>query len=233
MLRRMLDGGGISDGDLADGADTLAALGIAPERLREALERLARGDAGALQEILDTLDGMDRALQDAESLRGAREQVARARAGLGDRAAADPGTGAGGESLSAGDADDGPGGAGDPREEDGGAAGDPGGARPGTGRSAAGAREPGAPDAGAPTPPGPTLRAAGTLRDAGSAFVSEARALPRAGGGTLERVELDTRFAAQLEEVMSKDDYPVHYKEFIRRYFLRLSEGAVSEEQGP
>jgi hypothetical protein len=33
-------------------------------------------------------------------------------------------------------------------------------------------------------------------------------------------------FAPQVEEVLSREDYPVHYKEFIRRYFLNLSRGA-------
>jgi hypothetical protein len=44
-------------------------------------------------------------------------------------------------------------------------------------------------------------------------------------------VALDARFETQLEEVLSKDSYPPHYKEFVRRYFLSLSEG-VSIERG-
>jgi hypothetical protein len=41
-------------------------------------------------------------------------------------------------------------------------------------------------------------------------------------------------FATQLESVLSKDQYPAHYKEFIRRYFLNLSQGArVPQEQPP
>jgi hypothetical protein len=35
-----------------------------------------------------------------------------------------------------------------------------------------------------------------------------------------------SEFAPQVEEVLSREHYPAHYKEFIRRYFLNLSRGA-------
>ena len=38
-------------------------------------------------------------------------------------------------------------------------------------------------------------------------------------------------FASQVEEVLSKEEYPAHYKEFVRRYFLTLSQGRIPQQQ--
>ena len=49
----------------------------------------------------------------------------------------------------------------------------------------------------------------------------------------MEAAALSPRFAVQVEEALSKDRYPAHRKDFIRRYFLTLSEGQAGEEQTP
>jgi hypothetical protein len=35
-----------------------------------------------------------------------------------------------------------------------------------------------------------------------------------------------------VEEVLSKEHYPAHYKAFIRRYFLTLSQGTQQQRSG-
>jgi len=42
---------------------------------------------------------------------------------------------------------------------------------------------------------------------------------------------MSSDFAPQVEEVLSKEQYPAHYKEFVRRYFLKLSQGRVPQQQ--
>jgi hypothetical protein len=42
----------------------------------------------------------------------------------------------------------------------------------------------------------------------------------------VENVEMAREFAPQMEKVLAREDYPAHYKEFIRRYFLTLSQDA-------
>ena len=63
----------------------------------------------------------------------------------------------------------------------------------------------------------------------GDVFSAEAKVLPRANQAATDTVELDARYAAQVEQVLSKEDYPLHHKEFIRRYFLGLSLGENPE----
>jgi len=36
-----------------------------------------------------------------------------------------------------------------------------------------------------------------------------------------------------VEEVLSREHYPAHHKEFIRRYFLNLSRGARGAPEQP
>jgi hypothetical protein len=62
-------------------------------------------------------------------------------------------------------------------------------------------------------------------------FVTEARVLPKPGRPSVENVSMSSEFASQVEEVLSKEDYPAHYKEFVRRYFLTLSQGRGPQQQ--
>jgi hypothetical protein len=59
----------------------------------------------------------------------------------------------------------------------------------------------------------------------GEVFVTEARIPPRPGRPSVENVAMSSEFASQVEEVLSKEEYPAHYKELVRRYFLTLSQG--------
>jgi hypothetical protein len=59
----------------------------------------------------------------------------------------------------------------------------------------------------------------------GESHSSHARLPARAGKSSVENVEMAREFAPQVEEVLSREQYPAHYKEFIRRYFLSLSRG--------
>ena len=88
-------------------------------------------------------------------------------------------------------------------------------------------------------PPGPfrlkenkgelAVKPRGQVRQ-GRVFTTEVRALPRPGRPAVEEQELEASFAAQLEEVLAKEEFPLHFKEYVRRYFLMLSRG-VSREQ--
>lgn len=44
--------------------------------------------------------------------------------------------------------------------------------------------------------------------------------------------ELNARFDAQMEEVLSNESYPLHQKELIRRYFLQVSRGTTETPEG-
>jgi hypothetical protein len=78
---------------------------------------------------------------------------------------------------------------------------------------------------------GPVLKPESQLRE-GEVFVSERRILPRPVQSSVENVEMSREFAPQVEEVLSKEQYPAHYKEFVRRYFLTLSQGAQQQPSG-
>jgi hypothetical protein len=42
---------------------------------------------------------------------------------------------------------------------------------------------------------------------------------------------MSSEYASQVEDVLSREEYPAHYKEFVRRYFLTLSRGRVPQQQ--
>jgi hypothetical protein len=67
----------------------------------------------------------------------------------------------------------------------------------------------------------------------GEAFTSQGKVLPKSGRPSVEHVEMRAEFATQVEAVISKEHYPAHYKEFIRRYFLTLSQGAQGPQEQP
>ena len=65
----------------------------------------------------------------------------------------------------------------------------------------------------------------------GQVFMSQARVPPRLSQPNVAVAPLSSEFAPQVEEVLSKEQYPAHYKEFVRRYFLNLSQGEVPQQQ--
>ena len=67
----------------------------------------------------------------------------------------------------------------------------------------------------------------------GAAFATEARILPRVTAPELDTVQLDAQFTRQLEDVFAQEQLPLHHKEFIRRYFVTLSQGADRERDAP
>jgi hypothetical protein len=229
MLQRLLDGqldGGEARA-LGSDPDTLARAGVSREALEQALGSFSQGEQEDLRDILERLSRAEQAREDARTLGDAREQVARARQSLGDpsgaeeRAGGPPQAGAEGDGGAAregsdlADADiDGI------ADAAGGSRGSAGGSRPAQQAVRRAPRE---------LDTGPVLQARGRPGE-GGVLVSQARVLPRAGQAGIDNVELDARFATQVEAVLSKEHYPAHHKEFIRRYFLSLSEGQRSQE---
>jgi hypothetical protein len=230
MLERMQRGALDSDDTraLAQRRDDLERLGIPRRELENALERHRSGADDALREMLETLAQLDRALKEDKELSNAREQVRRAQDSLGDARA---GTGAERAQMADMEWDE---------DEDRGVKGATEAGVDGrlegatTGRAAragsqgdksvATGREhsPLAPD---PGPAGRVLAPQGQVHE-GESFTSHGQVLPRTGRPNVESIEMKAEFATQMEEVLSKDQYPAHYKEFVRRYFLNLSQGA-------
>lgn len=208
---------------------TLSRLGISQQELESALQRLAEGDAQDIRRIAETLSRAGQALRESEELAGAQRKIERVRENLGDDAFGAGGGDGQGEKTWTGNAqgESGPG-LGDPHGDAFGAEG--GGSMPG----------PGAGDnrqetSGQSVPFDPQSQSGGVVLKPesqlleGAVYTSEVRVMPRLGKPALETVELATEFSAQVEEALSKEEYPLHHKEFIRRYFLTLSDGVLRE----
>jgi hypothetical protein len=231
MLDRM-NRGGLDSADLralTRYQQDLAGSGAADQRLEKALQsRRAEAD-DALREILQNLALVERARKEGRELGRAREQVLRARENLDDAQATARGRGPRAEidwddderyDRDAGDPESA---RADARRGDGKGLADPRSASRGDGRVAnERAQSPYRPE---PGPRGPVLQPEGELRE-GESHSSHARLPARAGRPSVESVEMASEFAPQVEEVLSREHYPAHYKEFIRRYFLNLSRGA-------
>ena len=220
---------------LAKRLDDLERSGISRRELEEALRRHQVGDNEGLREMLEKLAQIDRALKEHKELRSARDEVRRARENLGESLA---GTGRGRGLAS--DMDWG--------EDEGDDRGVKGAASAKAGRrlesetardamrsGSQGDSSVAAERQHSPVPPdsgqsGPDLKLQSQARK-GEVFVSRARVLPRSGRPSVENVQMSSEFASQVEEVLSKEQYPAHYKEFVRRYFLNLSQGRVSQQQ--
>ena len=238
MLERMWRGA-LDSADtraLARRLDDLKRSGISRRELEEALRRHQVGDNEGLREILEKLAQIDRARKEHKELRSARDEVRRARENLGELlAGADRGRG---PAADMGDAED---------KDHGSERGD-GTANAGanrrlenkTARKASRSGSQGDSSVAAerqhspvPTDSGqsePVLKPQSQARK-GEVFVSQARVLPRPGRPRVENVEMSSEFASQVEEVLSREQYPAHYKEFVRRYFLNLSQGRVPQQQ--
>jgi hypothetical protein len=236
MLDRMRRGG-------LDSADLRALTryqknlgpGTAGQSLEKALQRHRAGADDALREILENLALTERARREDRELGRAREQVLRARENLGDAARTARGRGPSAEI----DWDD------DERDgRDAGSAESIGAdtrrspssgrvesrfASQGDGVATDRAQSPYRPE---PGPRGPVLQPQGEMRE-GEAHSSHARLAPRAGRPNVDHVEMASEFAPQVEEALSREHYPAHYKEFIRRYFLNLSRGARDTPEQP
>ena len=70
------------------------------------------------------------------------------------------------------------------------------------------------------------IQARGQLGE-GEVYSSEARVLPKLNAPTRASQAVSADLVEQAESVMSETSYPPHRKEFLRRYFLNLSEGAA------
>ena len=219
--------------------DDLERFGIPRRELENALERHRAGADDALREILEKLARIERARKEDEELRNAREQVRRAQDESGRCARAGPrvnragwptwtggrrrGSRRPGATYSA-DAKDAP------RER----------ASPARPRAAASQGGSGIATDRQDSPFSPGCRASpsacstpqGQARE-GEEHTSQGRILPRSGRPRVENVEMSAEFATQVEEVLSREHYPAHYKEFVRRYFLNLSQGARPAPEQP
>jgi hypothetical protein len=224
------------DADIRALAEQLADFersGVPRRDLDDALRRQLPGDNERLREMLEKLAQVDRARGEDRELQSAREQVRLALEILGESGAGTDGGRSPGVSL---DFDE---------EEDRGsksaaATGADGRRRSEMVRGAPGSGLPGD-SSGAPErqhapvgtdarETGPVLKPEGQARK-GEAFVTEARILPRPGRPSVENLAMSSEFASQVEEVLSKEEYPAHYKEFVRRYFLTLSQGRIPQQQ--
>ena len=228
MLDRMLRG-------IPDSADRRALTqylnnparsGIPRRQAEEALRRHQAGDNEALRDILEKLAQIERARQEYEALQDARARVGRAQENLGE---AQAGT-QGGHGLAA-DANEG-------EDHDGDRVANSGAKRGLSGEMSSGASRYGAqgdstvaadrqraPILSDPGKSGPILKPQGQVRE-GEELVTQGQVLPRSGRPSVENIPMSSEFASQVEQVLSKEQYPAHSKEFIRRYFLNLSQGA-------
>jgi hypothetical protein len=229
MLDRMR-GGGLDSADLRALTRYQKDLGTgaAGATLEKALQRHRAGADDALREILENLARTERARREGRELGRAHEQVLRARESLGDAQASARGQGPRAEidwdddERADRDAGSGESARTDSRRSSATGRADPSSASQGDGVATDRARSPYRPD---PGPRGPVLQPQGELRD-GESHSSQARLPAKAGRSSVENVEMAREFAPQVEEVLSREHYPAHYKEFIRRYFLNLSRGA-------
>ena len=228
FLEDLAAGRARADGLRFSAADeqALSQLGIAAEELEQALAALAAGDHQALRQLIKRFSKIDQALLDAEELDKAQQKLQRVRENLGDTDSSDTDGRNEAASISAGSgfSDFGDHSAGEFLPQDN--ASDPG---RGSGYNPQGTSQ----QPSSFTPPTESLDL--ILKPAsrpgeGEVFVSAARVLPRSGQPALTTMELDARFSAQVEEALSKEDYPLHQKELIRRYFLTLSEGVPAED---
>ena len=225
MIERMLRAGPADSHELQRYLDTLARSGIPREEAEEALRRYQGGDREQLRDILEKLAKLEHARREYEELQNARAQVLRAQENLGEPQARI----AGGHTSPIEINED------DDREGDSEAsvgatrrlAGETRGAsRYGrqSDSSTAAERQP-APLLSEPEKSGPILKPQGQIRR-GEELVTQGQVLPKAGRPSMENVPMKAEFASQVEEVLSREQYPVHSREFIRRYFLNLSQDA-------
>lgn len=235
MLERM-QRGALDSADTRALAEHLADLersGIPRRDLEDTLRRHLSGDNEGLRETLEKLAQIDRARKEGKELQSAREQVRRAQENLGESLAGTDGERGPGVNIDWGEDEDrgvkGAANAGvDGRQESETARGA---TRSGSLGDSSVALDrqhaPVRPDSGQS---GPLLKPESQARK-GEVFATQARVLPKSGRPSVENVAMSSEFASQVEEVLSMEQYPAHYKEFVRRYFLKLSQGRVPQQQ--
>jgi hypothetical protein len=227
MLERMLSG--VPDRNdssaLTRYLDDLARSGVPRRQADEAVKRHHAGDSKELRDILEKLAQIERARREHEELQNARAQVRQAQESLGEAR-----TGIqGGQGIAIDTDED------DDREGD--RTGEPGAHRRLAGESSRSASRHGTqgdssvaserqPATLRPEPvgTGPILKPEGQARE-GAELVTQGQVLPRARRPSVENIPMGSEFASQVEAVLSREQYPAHSREFIRRYFLNLSEG--------
>ncbi len=235
MLERMQRGAldSADTRELAGRLDDLDRLSVPRQQLESAVESHRTGTDDALKEILEKLARIDLARMEHKELQGAREQVRRSRENLGGSLAEAEAGRMPGEGIEWDEED----------ERDARSAAKAGADGRLDGKTAREAAPSGSqldsdivagrqvsplrPDAGQP---GPILKPESQVRE-GELYASQGRVLPAPGRPSVKNVEMSRQFASQVEEVLSREQYPDHYKEFIRRYFLTLSQGAGGQQQ--
>ncbi len=233
MLERMLReaSDSVDSSALTQYLNDLARSGIPRRQAEEALKRHQRGDDQGVREILEQLAQIERALREDEELQNARAQVRRAEENLDESRS---GTHGGrGLAMDANESVD--------HESD--DASSTGVYRRLSGESSRGASRYGAQSDSSVAADrqraqtlsdaeksGPILKPQGQVR-AGEELVTHGQVLPRPGRPNVENIPMRAEFTSQVEEVLSNEQYPAHSKEFIRRYFLNLSQGAPVPQQ--
>lgn len=212
--------------------DNVAGSGASRSELEENIRRKqAANDETARRELQKPGSNM-RSLRDHEELQRAREQVRRARENLDDALASSDAGGGSPTDMEWSEGDETP----EDRAADRRRGQRKGGKAP---RSAT--RGDDAPAGNEPqeSPPqshtaqsGPVVKPQADMR-AGEVFSSQGSVLPNVTRPTVENVEMKQEFASQMEGVLSRDHYPAHYKDFLRRYFLSLSQGEQRPQTRP
>lgn len=212
--------------------DNLDGSGMSRRELEESIRRKQAASDETARQKLENPGASARSLKDHEELQRAREQVRRARENLDDALA--------GAEAGGGSATDMEGSEGDEMPEDRaadkrrgqrksgkatryGARGD---------ESTAGNEPQELPSQPRSAQSGPVVKPQADMRP-GEVFASQGSVLPNVTRPTVENVEMKQEFASQVESVLSRDHYPAHYKEFIRRYFLTLSQGEQRPQTQP
>lgn len=206
-----------------DRLDELMRSGVPRDELQDAIRRKQAGKEESARDKLQSAEMSAQALKDHEELQRAREQVRRARENLDDPLAAIDAAGGLPSDMESSEGDETPEDrAADKRRSQRKSGKAPQHASRDDSRAAKEPREP-------PSQPhsgqsGPVMKPQAAMRG-GEVFASQGRILPNVTRPSVENVEMKQEFASQVEGVLSKDHYPAHYKEFIRRYFLSLSQG--------
>jgi hypothetical protein len=210
-----------------DRLDELARSGVPRSELEDAFRRKQNTQDETARDRLQKPGASAQSRQDHEELQRAREQVRRARENLDDAlAGVDAGGGAAAD-MEWSEGDETP----EDRAADKRRGQRKGGKAPRYGSrgddSTAGNEPQELPPQTRATQSGPVVKPQADMR-AGEVFASQGSVLPNVTRPTVENVEMKQEFASQVEGVLSRDQYPAHYKEFIRRYFLSLSQGEQS-----
>ena len=211
----------------------LDSMGISREQLKKALDALTEGDESRLRELMNELERLSKNAEDAEALDDAGKAIDRARRNLGDEAASSqaeprrrstPDRGAG-----SGEARPGQGNPGDTDEF--GMGESPNSGRPGKGPPIEELMRERTSRFDVPEGNLVVIQARGQLGE-GEVYSTEARVLPQINEATRAPQAVNTEMTEQAEAVMSESRYPPHRKDFLRRYFLNLSEGAAPGSTG-